>query len=97
VELPPSAISFRRSFAPASWEQVEALNRAGKRHSGLDVALGKVKAKSAGGQRRARLSTPSTVFIAASVTRASQAEGSAASAKSEPSGDFPGKFARGKY
>jgi hypothetical protein len=53
VGLPPSAISFRRSFAPASGEHVEALDRAGKSQSGIDVALEKVKAKSAGDQHRA--------------------------------------------
>ena len=51
--LPPSAISLRRLFAPASGEHVEALDRAGKSHRGVDVALGKMKAKSAGDQRRA--------------------------------------------
>jgi hypothetical protein len=79
--LPPSAISFRQLFARVSGEHVEALDRAAKSQSGLDVALGKMKAKSAGGQCRARLSTPSTISIATSVTRASHAEGSAASAK----------------
>ena len=47
VGLPPSAISFRRLFARASGEHVEALDSAGKRHRAVDVALGKMKAKSA--------------------------------------------------
>lgn len=51
VGLPPSAISFRRLFARASGEHVEALDRTGKRHRGVDVALGKMKAKSVGDQR----------------------------------------------
>jgi hypothetical protein len=51
VGLPPSAISFRRLFAPASREHVETPGRAEKCHRGVDVALGKVKAKSAGDQR----------------------------------------------
>jgi hypothetical protein len=53
VGLPPAAISFRRLIAHASGEQFEALDRAGKSQSVVDVALGKMKAKSAGDQRRA--------------------------------------------
>jgi hypothetical protein len=53
-------------FARASGEHVEAVGRAGKSHRGADVAHGKMKAKSAGGQCRARLSTPSTISIATS-------------------------------
>src|ERR1700730_4282767 len=53
VGLPPCAISIRRLFAPTSGERVEALDRVGKRHRGVGVALGKVKAKSAGDQCRA--------------------------------------------
>jgi hypothetical protein len=51
VGLPSSAISFRRLFAPAFGEHVEALGAPGKSQS--VVALAKMKAKSAGGQRRA--------------------------------------------
>ena len=58
VGLPPSAISFRRLFAPASGEHVEALDRAGKSHRGVDVALGKMKAKSPGDRRRANILHP---------------------------------------
>jgi hypothetical protein len=37
---------FGGLFAPASGEHVVALDRAGKSHRGVDVALGKMKAKS---------------------------------------------------
>jgi hypothetical protein len=40
-------------FAPASGEHVEALDCAGESQSGVDVALGKMKAKFAGDQPRA--------------------------------------------
>src|ERR1700720_1989652 len=77
--LPPFVISFQRLFARASGEHVEPLHRAEKSQRGVDVALRKMKAKSTGGRCRARLSTPSATSIATSVTRTSQAAGSATS------------------